>query len=54
MIGGQCPPYINYKFMFGTPDLDSGEGRQQVAELNNFDTYQEAMLAALAEEMGDN
>ena len=36
-----------FKVMFGTPDLDSGQGRSEVAALPTCPTLREALLAAL-------
>ena len=36
-----------YKVVFGTPDLDSGQGRSQLAAMPSFPTLQEELLAAL-------
>jgi hypothetical protein len=43
-----------FKFMFGTPDLDSGEGREEVQNLKSYGTPEEAVYAALEGDMSDN
>jgi hypothetical protein len=39
----------HYKVAFGTPDLDSGKGRPQLAEMPGSPTLKEALIAALVE-----
>ena len=39
----------HYKVAFGTPDLDSGKGRPQLAEMLGFSTLKEALIAALVQ-----
>ena len=41
---------IHWKCAFGTPDLDSGDGRAQVAALLGFLSLEEALLNLLANE----
>jgi hypothetical protein len=39
----------HYKGAFGTPDLDGGKGRPQLAEMPGAPTLKEALIAALVE-----
>ena len=39
----------HYKVAFGTPDLDSGKGRPQLAEMPGSPTLKEALIAALVQ-----
>ena len=41
-----------YKVMFGTPNLDNGQGRAEVAALPNCPTLRAALLAALVAGQG--
>jgi hypothetical protein len=40
-----------FKFMFGTPNLDSGDGREEVRNLKSYGTPEEAIYAALESDM---
>ena len=39
----------HYKVAFGTPDLDGGKGRPQLAEMPGAPTLKKALMAALVE-----
>jgi hypothetical protein len=36
-----------WKCMVGTPDLDSGEGRKQIAALETYENFNDAVIAEL-------
>ena len=44
-----CAFTTEYKVAFGTPDLESGKGRPQLAEMPGAPTLKEALIAALVE-----
>jgi hypothetical protein len=41
----------HYKAMFGTPNLDTGDGRQQVSDLPGYQTLVEALEAIIKPEL---
>jgi hypothetical protein len=41
-----------WKAMFGTPNLDSGEGRKQVSTLKGHESLEQALLYLIIEEQG--
>ena len=40
-----------YKFMFGTPDVDGGEGRQGIFNLKSYPVATLAIVEALRKDM---
>ncbi len=40
-----------WKAMFGTPNLDSGDGRAEVRDLEKFPTIEEALINLLIDEL---